>query len=86
VEEDRTVVITTFIWGESLAKNRTIKGAALAGMIRETTGQEAPLEIVVTAVGEGESIPWEDRLLPFRGLDHGDRCHYPDLFAGRRVE
>ncbi|UCG25997.1 MAG: ABC transporter permease [Chloroflexota bacterium] len=61
VEEDQTVAITAFIWGESLAKNRTILGAALAGMIREMTGQEAPLEIVVTAVGEGESIAWEDR-------------------------
>ncbi len=65
VEEDQTVAITAFIWGESLAKNRTILGAGLAGMVREMTGQEAPLEIVVTAVGEGENIPWEDRLLPF---------------------
>ncbi len=65
VAENRTVAITAYIFGESLAKNRTILGAALAGMIRDLTGQEAPLDIVVTAVGEGESIPWEDRLLPF---------------------
>lgn len=65
VEADQTVALTAFVWGESLARNRTILGAALAGLVRELAGQEAPLEIVISAVGDLENIPWEDRLLPF---------------------
>lgn len=57
--------LTAYIWGESLLKNRAILGAAIAHLIRELAGQEAPVEIVTATVGDGESIPWSDRLLPF---------------------
>lgn len=60
-----TTELTAYIWGESLLKNRAILGAAIAHLIRELAGQEAPVEIVTATVGDGESIPWADRLLPF---------------------
>ena len=57
--------IKAYIWGESLAKNRTIIGVTIADTIREIAGQEAPIEIITTIMGEDASIPWSDRLLPF---------------------
>jgi ABC-2 type transport system permease protein len=56
--------ITAYVWGESLAKNRTILGVTVANLIRELAGQEAPVDIVAIALGDEESIPWSDRLLP----------------------
>ena len=57
--------LTTYIWGESLAKNRIILGATIANLVRELTGQEAPVEIETIILGDEVSIPWNDRLLPF---------------------
>lgn len=57
--------LTTYIWGESLAKNRIILGATIANLVRELTGQEAPVEIETITLGDEVSIPWNDRLLPF---------------------
>ncbi len=56
--------LTTYIWGESLAKNRIILGATIANLVRELTGQEAPVEVKTITLGDEVSIPWNDRLLP----------------------
>jgi ABC-2 type transport system permease protein len=59
------IEITTYIWGESLAKNRTILAVTVANLIRELTGQDAPVEIETITLGNELNIPWNDRLLPF---------------------
>jgi ABC-2 type transport system permease protein len=56
--------LTAYVWGESLAKHRIVLGATIANMIRDIAGQETPVEIITTTLGDAESIPWEDRLLP----------------------
>jgi len=56
--------ITAYIWGESLAKDRTILGVTIVNLIRELAGQEAPVEIQAVTLGDEVSIPWNDRLLP----------------------
>ena len=56
--------LVTYMWGESLAKNRTILGVTIANLVRELTGQEAPVEIEAITLGDEVSIPWSDRLLP----------------------
>ena len=56
--------ITAYIWGESLAKDRTILGVTIANLIRELVGQETPVEIETITLGDEVSIPWNDRLLP----------------------
>jgi ABC-2 type transport system permease protein len=56
--------IAAYIWGESLAKDRTILGGTIANLIRELAGQEAPVEIQAITLGDEVSIPWSDRLLP----------------------
>lgn len=56
--------ITAYIWGESLAKNRTILGVTIANLIRELAEEEAPVEIEAITLGDEVSIPWNDRLLP----------------------
>lgn len=56
--------LTVYFWGESLAKNRTILGVTIANLIRELSGQEAPVEIEAITLGDEASIPWNDRLLP----------------------
>jgi ABC-2 type transport system permease protein len=58
------VLIEAYIWGESLAKNRTILPIAIADLVRELGGQEVPVEIESVILGDEASIPWSDRLLP----------------------
>ncbi len=65
VTEGEPTEIKAYIWGESLAKSRTIIGVTVADTIRGLAGQEAPVDIVTTTLGEGASVPWSDRLLPF---------------------
>jgi ABC-2 type transport system permease protein len=64
VEEGQMTELTAYVWGESLAKHRIVLGATIANMIREVAGQEVPVEIVTTTLGDAESIPWSDRFLP----------------------
>jgi ABC-2 type transport system permease protein len=56
--------IKAYVWGESLAKSRTIIGATIADLIRTIAGQKAPVDIQTTTLGDEVSIPWSDRLLP----------------------
>jgi ABC-2 type transport system permease protein len=56
--------INAYIWGESLAKQRTILLVTIANLVRELAGQEAPVEIESVTLGNEVSIPWNDRLLP----------------------
>lgn len=56
--------LVTYIWGESLTKNRTILGATITNLVRELAGQEVPVEIEAITLGDEVSIPWNDRLLP----------------------
>lgn len=59
------IEIKAFIWGESMAKSRTIIGVTVANMVRELTGQKSPIEIETITLGDKSVIPWNDRLLPF---------------------
>jgi len=56
--------ITAYVWGESLAKDRIVLAATIANMIRDIAGQEVPVEIATTTLGDAETIPWDDRILP----------------------
>jgi len=58
------VEVTAYIWGESLAKNRTIVLVTIANLIRKMTGQEAPVDVETITLGDEETIPWNVRLLP----------------------
>jgi len=58
------VEIQAFVWGESLARNRAVLTAVIADETRSLAGREIPVEIVTTALGDAEEIPWGDRLLP----------------------
>lgn len=59
------LTLTVYIYGESLLKNRAILGVTLANLLRDLTGQPSPVTIVSQTIGEGENIPWEQRLMPF---------------------
>jgi ABC-2 type transport system permease protein len=59
------VELTGYIWGESLIKDRATLGMALVNLLREISGQKAPVEIVTETLGEGQSVPWDKRLFPF---------------------
>ncbi|MEE8194604.1 MAG: ABC transporter permease [Dehalococcoidales bacterium] len=64
VTRGETVTIEAYIWGESLAKNRTILPVTIADLVRKLGGQEVPVEIESVTLGDEVSIPWSDRLLP----------------------
>jgi ABC-2 type transport system permease protein len=65
VAGDEPTILPAYVWGESLAKNRGILLANINGMMRQIAGQEPPVRIETTALGDAESVPWNDRLLPF---------------------
>ena len=65
VLERGKIEIPIYVWGESLAQDRIILTAAVANSVRELAGQEAPVEIKSIALGDEESIPWSDRMIPF---------------------
>jgi len=64
INAGQTVQIDAYIWGESLVKNRTILGVAMASMVRTISGHNLELEITPVVIGDEESVPWEERLLP----------------------
>jgi ABC-2 type transport system permease protein len=64
VIQGEEVEIPIYIWGESLAKDRTIISVTVTNLIRELAAQETPVEIELVALGEESNIPWSDRLLP----------------------
>ncbi len=64
VVQGKEIRITAYIWGETLAKNRSILGVTVLNLIRELAGQEAPVEIETIILGDEAPIPWSDRLLP----------------------
>ncbi len=57
--------LKAYIWGESLLKYRAVLGTTLVAIIRDITGQEPLVDILTTTLGEVQTLPWEDRLLPF---------------------
>ncbi len=59
-----STVLTAYVWGESLAKNRGILLASINSAVRQLAGQEAPVHIETTTLGDAQSVPWSDRLLP----------------------
>ena len=54
-----------YIWGESGLDSRAILGTSILALFRDVAGYEPPVEIVTTTLGEAQTLPWEDRLLPF---------------------
>jgi ABC-2 type transport system permease protein len=63
-----TVKLKAYIWGESLAKNRTIIPIVLADAVHRVTGAIVPINIETVPLGEESSIPWSDRLFPLTVL------------------
>lgn len=53
-----------FVSGESLASTRLILGVTTLDEIRAVAGQQPPVDVVVTTVGDESWVPVEDRLLP----------------------
>ena len=64
VTQGEEIEITAYVWGESLAQNRIILGVTIINLVRDLAGQEAPVEIAATNLGDEVSIPWADRILP----------------------
>ncbi len=65
VSRGTAIVLPAYVWGESLAKNRGILLASINSAVRQLAGQEVPVHIETTILGDTQSVPWNDRLLPF---------------------
>jgi ABC-2 type transport system permease protein len=58
------VNIHAYVWGESLAKSRTIIGVTISDTIREIAGKTTLVDIQSTTLGENDTLSWSARLLP----------------------
>ncbi len=56
--------VTAWVWGESLAKDRLVLGAAMASLVRGVAGGASAVTVETVLVGEGAFVPWSERLLP----------------------
>ena len=65
---NNTVKLKAYVWGESLAKNRTVIPLAINDAVRELAGTELPVIIGNIPLGDKSSVPWSDRLLPLTVL------------------
>ena len=57
--------LSLLVFGESRLKSRTLAATAVIGVLRDIAGQEPPVDVVTVTLGDGETPPWESRLLPF---------------------
>lgn len=57
--------LDAYVWGESLLKNRAAIATTVVVLVREMVGQQVPVEIVTTSLGDQEDISWEQRIFPF---------------------
>jgi ABC-2 type transport system permease protein len=65
LKNNQQAELNAYLWGESLLKNRAAIATTLVVLVREFVGQEVPIEILTTSLGDGDDIPWEKRLFPF---------------------
>jgi ABC-2 type transport system permease protein len=64
VGANQVAKITVFVWGESQMQHRLIATSALIQATRQIAGQQSPVEVSQVVLGQGGSIPWEQRLMP----------------------
>lgn len=65
LQVETAVSVTAYIYGESLLRDRAFLGVTLANQLRDLAGQTSPVTIVSETLGDGQSMPWEERLMPF---------------------
>jgi ABC-2 type transport system permease protein len=53
-----------YVAGESLASTRIIIGITALDLIRDVAGEDPPVDVVVTILGDEDFVPIGDRLLP----------------------
>lgn len=58
------VSVTAYIWGESLSKDRTIITTSLLELTHQMNSQSEPILLESVILGDEETIPWSQRLLP----------------------
>jgi ABC-2 type transport system permease protein len=57
-----------YVSGESLASNRVVLAVTTVDLVRGVSGEEPPVAVVVTPIGDEDYVPIGDRLLPFTVL------------------
>lgn len=65
IKQGALTTLDVFVWGESLIKHRTVLAVALTNQLVALTGRDVPFDIVATTLGDGENVPWSERLFPF---------------------
>ena len=53
-----------FVGGESLSSNRIILAVTTIDLIRGLAGEPAPVEVLTEVIGDGTSVPIQQRLVP----------------------
>lgn len=56
--------VASYVWGESLIKNRAMAAAILAKEVRAMAGEDPPAEIIAASLSQGDRMTWEERLFP----------------------
>ncbi len=65
VRSGQAAELTVYVFGESLLRNRAILATSIASLVRDLSGESAPVKVTTRLVGDSENVSWEQRLLPF---------------------
>jgi len=64
IQSGAKVQLNTYVWGQSLLKDRALIRSGFLYQVREKSKQQAPIDIIMVPLGKEENIPWKDRFLP----------------------
>lgn len=64
IANGQKTMVTLYVWGESLAKDRLVVMSTIMQASREFTGQPEPIILESVTLGEEVTLPWSQRLMP----------------------
>lgn len=65
IDEEKSVRLNTYVWGQSLAKDRVMIEAAVRELVNGVAGKDEAVGVQIEYVGDEVSLPWSKRIFPF---------------------
>lgn len=64
LQTQQHIELEGYTWGQSQLDHQMLLATAVIANVREIAGGDPPIEVISRPVGEGESVPWQERLTP----------------------
>lgn len=64
LQSQQHIELQGYTWGQSQLDHQMLLATGVISSVREIAGGDSPVEIVSQRIGEGEAVPWQERLTP----------------------